>query len=258
MAQGSKYCGMCGADQSLYEQPAQPSQPIYAPPPPPPPEYYPQQVPSYQQPAQPVYQPQPQMPQQATPAPQYQQPPIQPQTPIQTAPERVFAAIPMRRLKSLGRYDSFTIVITSCRLIVAQMTAKMASDAAMQARDQAKAEGKGFWGQWSEQLKGAFTFSQRYLTMDPNATLSETPGNFALDNAAIGEIKLHLKTINRGGGVDEQEFSVEFKSAQGTYEFRMQQNNQFVDMFKQIYGERVKMPFGYFSTGKGINIKIGI
>jgi hypothetical protein len=176
--------------------------------------------------------------------------------PIQSGPETVVAAIQMRRLKSLGRYDSFTIVLTNCRMIVAQMTAKMITDAAMQAREQAKAEGKGFLGQWSDQLKGAFTFTQRYLSMNPNAILAETSGNFAVDNAAISEVKLHLKNINKGHEMHEHEFSVEFISAQGVYEFRMAQHNPFVDSLKQVYGERVKMPFGYIA-GKSFNVRIG-
>lgn len=129
----------------------------------------------------------------------------------------------------------------------------MAKDAAQQARDQAKAEGKGFLGQWGDQLKSGFHFSQRYLTMTPNAALAETPGNFALENSGIREVKLHLKEDHRGGGNAQydREFSVEFKSTQGEYEFRMAEISQFTELLKQVYGDRVKMPFGYFSKTLG-------
>jgi hypothetical protein len=50
-------------------------------------------------------------------------------------------------MKSLGRWDTFTGVVNSQRLIFAQMTNEMIKAAAQQSRDQAKAEGKGFWGQ---------------------------------------------------------------------------------------------------------------
>lgn len=164
----------------------------------------------------------------------------------------------MRKPKSLGRYDSWTAVITNYRVIFAQTTDKMAANAALQAKEQAKAEGKGFWGQYKDQIKGFYNFSQRYLTMDPNAAMAETQGNFAIDNASIREIKIQAKDEYRGGDYYQSEYSVEIKSAQGTYEFRMDENNQATNLLKQVYGERVKMPFGNFTAGKGpAKFKIG-
>jgi len=45
---------------------------------------------------------------------------------------------------------------------------------------------------------------------------------------------------------------VEIRSTAGTYEYNMDENSNIVDLLKQVYGQRVKMPFGYFS--KTINI----
>ena len=69
--------------------------------------------------------------------------------------------------------------------------------AAQQARDHAKAEGKGFWGQWSDQLRATFGYINKYLTMPPQTILSETPGNFALPNNAISEIHVKHRNINK-------------------------------------------------------------
>jgi hypothetical protein len=170
---------------------------------------------------------------------------------VQPTSETVVGAILLRKTKSLGRYDTWTAVITNYRLIFAQLTEQMAKDATLQARDQAKAEGKGALGQWGSQLKSAFTYSQRYLAMSPNAALAETPGNFALDNAGISEIKLHLKDHHSGSAAYENEFKIEFKSAQGTLDFRMDENTNSVNLLKSIYGNRVKMPFGYIAAGTG-------
>jgi hypothetical protein len=184
------------------------------------------------------------------------QPPAQPQVPPQTSPaEPVLGVILLRKPKSLGRYDSFTAVVTAQRLIFAQMTSQMLADAAMQARAQAKAEGKGFMGQWQEQLKATFTYTQRYLTMEPSAVLSETSGNFAVDNGAIAEIKLHLKDINKGHQTHAHEFQIDIHSAQGTYEFRMEEHDELVNILKQVYGEKVKMPMGYLSS-HGFRVKL--
>jgi len=154
----------------------------------------------------------------------------------------------------MGRYDSFTGIATTQRIIFAQMTAEMIKNAVQTARDQAKAEGKGFFGQWNEQLKASFSYSQRYLTMDPNAALTETPGNFAIPHDAIREVKLKLKDINKGSDNDIHEFEIEFNATQGEYSFRTDERNETVQLLKQTYGERLKMPFGYFSHG--VNIRL--
>lgn len=159
----------------------------------------------------------------------------------------------LRRPKSLGRYDSYTGVVTSQRMIFAQMTGDMVKQAVQQARDQAKAEGKGFFGQWQEQLRASFGYVQRYLTMPPSAILSETPGNYAVDNNTVHEVKIKHKEIMSGGEVQSHEFEMEVHSASGKVQFKMDERNEYVELLKRVYGDRVKMPFGYFS--KTINIK---
>jgi hypothetical protein len=140
-------------------------------------------------------------------------------------------------------------------LIFAQVTSQMITDATTQARAQAKADGKGFWGQWGDQLRSSFGYSRRYFDTDPSAALAETPGNFAVDNYGINEVKLKLKNISRGQDVDLQEFEIEIASAHGKYEFRMDENDACVNLLKQIYGQKVKMPFGYLSSG-GVKMKL--
>jgi len=168
--------------------------------------------------------------------------------------EPVLGVLVLRKPKSLGRYDSFSGVLTNQRLIFAQMTGDMLKTAIKQAREQAKAEGKGFFGQWGEQLKASASFASRYYDMDPSEVLSETQGNFAVANNYVNEVKLKLK--DTGNQSNQREFEIEIKSSSGNYKFRMDENNDYVKMLKQVYGDRVKTPSGYFSGG-GINLKIG-
>ena len=219
-----------------------------SPPPPPPPDYQP--PPTYQQPTAHL-QPQAYASSQVNPQPAASRPTM----PAQNTSEQVVGVILLRKPKSLGRYDSWTAVLTGYRLIFAQMTSQMITDAAMQAKSQAKAEGRGFWGQWEEQLRAAFTYTQKYRTMDPNAILAETIGNFAVDNASISEVKLKLKDIRRGDDVQQHEFELEVTCTQGKYEFRMEEKDEFANLLKQVYGERVKMPFGYHSS-RGVRVKL--
>jgi hypothetical protein len=159
--------------------------------------------------------------------------------------EPVIGVLLLRKPKSLGRFDTFTGVLTNQRFIFAQMTSEMLKDAAMQAREQAKAEGKGFWGQWSDQLKASLDYTKKYLTMQPQAILAETPGNFAVNNEAIKEIKVNLKHL--GNQDNRHELEIEIHSNAGKYEYRMDEDSYFTDLLKKIYGDKVKMPFGYFS-----------
>ncbi len=132
------------------------------------------------------------------------------------------------------------------------MTGDMMKMAAQMAREQAKADGKGFFGQWGDQLKATYGYSRKYLAMAPSAILDETPGNFELGNGGISEIKLKQRLRREDQGV--YEFEVQIHSAAGKYEFLMDQNGDFVKLLKQVYGDRVKTPLGYFS--KSVNIKL--
>jgi hypothetical protein len=167
--------------------------------------------------------------------------------------EPVLCVLMLRKPKSLGRYDSFSGVLTNQRLIFAQMTGDIIKAAVKQAREQAKAEGKGFFGQWADQLKASASYAQRYYSMDASEALSETQGNFAIQNNSVSEIKLKLK--DSGNQANAREFEVEIKSSSGKYKLRMDENGGYVKMLKQVYGDRVKTPFGYFSTGK-VNFRI--
>jgi hypothetical protein len=222
----AKFCSNCGNPiTNMVPPPPPPEATIQAPAPPPPP---------------------PPEPQATVPAPAAAQ---------NTSGEQVTGVLLLRKPKSLGRYDTFTGVVTSQRFIFAQMTSQMITQAVKDAQQQAKAEGKGFFGQWADQLKASFGYTQRYLTMQPAAILAETPGNYAFDNNMISEIKVNHKKIMSGGEVQRHEFEIELKSSMGNSTFKMDENNEYIKTLKATYGEKVKMPFGYFSSG--INIKIG-
>jgi hypothetical protein len=161
----------------------------------------------------------------------------------------------LRKPKSMGRYDTYTGIVTTHRIIFAQMTSDMINRAVQAARDQAKAEGRGFWGQWEEQLKASYGYTSRYLHMDPNAALAETPGNFFVNNTDITELKIKIKDLRGPGNkIHSRELELEVHSFRGKYEFRMDHRNEYVNLLKQVYGEKLKMPFGYSATGFTINL----
>ena len=258
----AKFCGNCGAarNQPATNPPQEKTQPASEPL-----QAKRQPINYYSPPSPNAYVPPPPVPIMQTNLPQ---PPMQPYMPqAQPTPQPITTNAPMsqsgwettvgvillRKPKSMGRWDTFTGVITTHRLIFAQMTSQMLTDAAQQSRDQAKAEGKGFFRQWADQLRATFGYTKKYLTMPPQAVLAETPGNFALDNNSINRIKVQLRGAHNEHN-QRREFELKFYSNTGTYEFRMDENIEFINTLKATYSQRVDMPFGY--CAKSINIKI--
>ncbi len=161
--------------------------------------------------------------------------------------ENTLGMIPLRQLKSLGRYDPFVGVITNNRLIFARLTSDMIKDSVTRARNEAKSHGKGYLGQISSQMREYSSgYTNRYANMQPSSILSETPGNFALGNESITELRLKLRESRQGNGNDN-EFELEIFSGGARYEFRMDENGEYIDLLKGVYGQRVRTPFGYSS-----------
>jgi hypothetical protein len=198
-------------------------------------------------------QPQPQ-PKPAQPA--VQPPPVQTQEVSQTTPpqqtgEVTVGVILFRHPKSLGRYDSYAGVITTERLIFAQLTSEMLNQAAQLAREQAKAQGKGFMGAWGDQIRATMGYTNRYMSIPPQTILAETQGNFAIYNSAISEVKVHVKGDGDGS---TRELEAEITCSSGTSKYRFNEDSQYTDLLKRVYGERLKMPYMYFS--KTVNVKL--
>lgn len=134
----------------------------------------------------------------AVPAPEPAAAPAPVAAPQPSSAEYVVAIIPTATLKSGFmnlKSRAYTLVLTDRRVVFAQLTSAMTKAAVMEARDAAKADGKGFMGQWGAQIKAGFTYSQRYVTMSPEQTLAETPGNFAIDHSAIRKVKFRTGSV---------------------------------------------------------------
>ena len=88
-----------------------------------------------------------------------------------------------------------------------------------EARDDAKAQGKGFLGQWGAQLGASGRYHEVYWQMPPEAALAETPGNFAVDRATIEKVKFER------GGIDDDNHSqpdyVIIKTSVGKFRMRV-------------------------------------
>ena len=154
-------------------------------------------------------------------------------------------------MKMMGMsYDTYNLIVTNRRMIFAQLTSAMLNAAIVEAQAKAKAEGKGFFGIVGDQMAAQFQYARRYESMAPDVVLAETPGNTALENAAISAIDLRVLSDD---DTSYSQFVMTIKSSAGKAEYRIGQDDRFTNILKTAYGDRVHMPFGYSQVG---NLKI--
>jgi len=175
---------------------------------------------------------------------------FRPAPPVTAGGEEVVGVIAnARKVKMFGAsWDTWNIVVTTRRMIMVQMTAAMINAAVAEAQARAKAEGKGFFGIMKDQLSAQFRYAVRYETMNPDMALAETPGNSAVENVRITAIKMKLRDTG-SANMEYTEFKMVVESSDGKFEYMMAEDERFVNLLKQVYGDRVHMPFGYFKVG---------
>ena len=175
---------------------------------------------------------------------------FRPPAPVAAGGEEVIGVIAnARKVKFLGvSWDTWNIVITSRRMIMVQMTSAMVNAAVAEAQAKAKAEGKGFFGIMKDQLSASFRYALRYETMNPDLALAETPGNIAVENVRVSAINLKVKTSG-SDDAEYTEFKISIETADGRFEYLMAEDERYINLLKQVYGDKVHMPFGYFKIG---------
>jgi hypothetical protein len=153
--------------------------------------------------------------------------------------EKLLGIVPLvRKPKSFGRSDTYTLILTESRMVFALLTSDMIKKAADEAQRKGKEDGKGFLARWADQLKACSAVADRYWEMSPDAALSETKGNFALPNSSVRKVKVSTK-----GGSDDDESYTELKieAAPGKLEYRVDGDARSVrDVLSGVFGDLVK------------------
>jgi len=125
----------------------------------------------------------------AAPPPAAPSPPPAPPLP-QAPPSEVVGIIPaVEHKKGLFGRQTFNLVVTLHHLVFARLTSEMLRAASKQAKEKAKVQGKGFFGQWVATVRGNSALTQRYYQMPVEAILREHPDNFAIPLQEIRQIK---------------------------------------------------------------------
>ena len=180
--------------------------------------------------------------QQYTPPPATSAPPTYAQLPP-TAPQPVYQPIPQEPIrviipnlsitKSLGRIDTYNLIVTDRRSIFAKLTNEIMQEAIKRRRDKAEAEGKGFFGKWKAQMQGFNMYTDAYTEMTPDQILAETQGNWEIDNSFIKGMKFSADIDNEGG---QSYYYTEITTITDKLKFKSDYNPK--DLFSKAYGSR--------------------
>jgi hypothetical protein len=87
------------------------------------------------------------------------------------------------------RTHTYNLVFTPQRMILATVTSQMMKEAARQAAEEAKREGKGFLARMGATMQSRQALWQRYLSMPAEAILSEHPDNSFLLLSHIRQVR---------------------------------------------------------------------
>lgn len=116
------------------------------------------------------------------------------------------------------KQTTYSLIITDRRLIFAELTKDKISAMMNRARDDAKAAGKGFFGQWGAQIGSSFNYHDVYWQMAPETAAAESAGNFTIERAEFQGAKFKV-------GVSDDERTTQdqlvIKAASGKYKFNV-------------------------------------
>jgi hypothetical protein len=115
------------------------------------------------------------------------------------------------RRKALGlKQGVFFVVVTSHRLIFAHQTGQMMKENARRAKEQARQQGKGFFGQMGAVMSSGG--GDHYLSVQPQAILNEHSNNFFLMNNQVQSVRIRH---DHNQQTEQTMYRIEFKATSG-------------------------------------------
>ena len=241
----ARFCGRCGkpVDLGQEQQVSPPAQAAPRPTSPPPDQRQSQSQPPRPSQSLPPSRQASQPPRPAQPLPS---PPLPPPYQVAAPTEVVCGVIPgaYQRKGALGLgQQGFTLVLTNYRVIFAIQTGQMLQDQVRYARDVAKQQGKGFFGQWGAQFSASISY---YMQQPPQAILGEQPGNFFILNNQLRSVKFH---VIHNADRTNSDYRLDFDAVTGKVSvmFSMIDEKKAKQALTQVFGDRVHWDRGFFS-----------
>ncbi|MBN1152255.1 MAG: hypothetical protein JXA58_03505 [Dehalococcoidia bacterium] len=157
--------------------------------------------------------------------------------------ENIVAVIPqVRKPKSFGRSDTYTLVVTDVRLVFAELTSAMLKEITAEVQRKGKEEGKGFLSRWGDQIKASMNYAERYWRMTPDQALSENSGNFALPNTSVKKIKISSKDSSNGPDDTGRSYTeLKIEASNGKLEFKCDGHARPIkEALTKVFGDLVR------------------
>jgi hypothetical protein len=135
------------------------------------------------------------------------------------------------------KQEIFTVLVTNQRFIFAFQNKEMIKANLTRAREAAKQEGKGFFGQWGAQLKA--NNGQVYQDLSPQAALAERPENFFYLHQQVNKVKLSVHSDDESMRTT---YRLEFETATGKLklEFDAMDSKSTKAALRELLGDRVR------------------
>ncbi|TRO53096.1 zinc ribbon domain-containing protein [Candidatus Bathyarchaeota archaeon] len=217
-----KFCNNCGAQV----RPVNPPPSMRNTPPPPPPTSTPNRNPPPPPPPSTMNRTPP-------PPPAYAQPQSYGETIVTTVSN-------FQKPKSFGRFDAYIILATAQNLILIQLTNDMVNRSIKEAQEKAKAEGKGFWGQWGAQLGTSFDYAAKYAGWTKEQVLAEIPDAQIIPNQTVSKIELtsSVNSADYGKAVQRNDYKLKIYTAGGKYELESGTLDTKIKVFHSLFPGR--------------------
>jgi len=143
--------------------------------------------------------------------------------------------------KSFGRWDAYILLATNQNLIIVQLTKDMVNKSIKQAQEQAKAEGKGFFGQWAAQLGTGFDYASQYHGWTKDQLLAEIPSALVIPHSSVTQVELRSEQRNSyGKDYPESIYRLKIHVAGGVHEFESHSLDTKIKAFHDHYPGRFK------------------
>ncbi len=153
--------------------------------------------------------------------------------PAPPAPDQVVTVIGMVTKKT-GMFSSelYHLAITGKRLVFALQTKEMQNRDVAGAREEAKQQGKNFFGQIGAQM--STRSGEKYLGMSPDLILAENPQNFAINLEDVLKISIY-----HGDFEDNSPDSMEIKTISQKLKFNISNYYNVEKQLKAVLGSKV-------------------
>ncbi len=126
---------------------------------------------------------------------------VQIQAPPQPTGEPIVGIISIQRrtgFMGMGT-ETFNMIVTPLRLAMVAVSNETMKEAVNAAREQARAQGKGFFGQMGAQMAWMDVLFARYRAAPVDVTLAQNPGSFVILNQEVRSVRLKDPPIVRIG-----------------------------------------------------------